>query len=77
MAGMESDLSKEFEWAAVIHRNTEHPHVHVVLRGIATGGRSGAVPAPARVCPARHSRPRGGSRYRATRVPDQPRHAGR
>jgi hypothetical protein len=37
MAGMETDLGKELEWAAVIHRNTEHPHVHVVLRGIATG----------------------------------------
>jgi len=37
MAGMETDLGKELEWAAVIHRNTEHPHVHVVLRGIAAG----------------------------------------
>jgi type IV secretory pathway VirD2 relaxase len=37
MAGMETDLGKDLEWAAVIHRNTEHPHVHVVLRGIATG----------------------------------------
>ncbi len=38
MAGMESDLGTELEWAAVIHRNTDHPHVHVVLRSVAAGG---------------------------------------
>lgn len=37
IAGMEQDLGTRLEWAAAIHRNTEHPHVHVVLRGVAEG----------------------------------------
>ena len=35
MAAMENDLGLSLEWAAVVHRNTDHPHVHVVLRGVA------------------------------------------
>ncbi len=31
---MEKDLGTELEWVAVEHHNTEHPHVHVVVRGI-------------------------------------------
>jgi len=31
---MESDLGKRFEWVATPHYNTEHPHVHVALRGV-------------------------------------------
>lgn len=30
---MENDLGTELEWAAVEHHNTEHPHVHIALRG--------------------------------------------
>jgi type IV secretory pathway VirD2 relaxase len=30
---MEDDLGTALEWAAVAHHNTEHPHVHVVVRG--------------------------------------------
>ena len=37
MARMESDLGHPLEWAAVAHFNTEHPHVHVLLRGVAAG----------------------------------------
>jgi hypothetical protein len=37
MTAVESDVGKPLEWAAVVHRNTEHPHVHVVLRGMADG----------------------------------------
>ncbi len=37
MARMESDLGHPLEWAAVAHFNTEHPHVHVLLRGAAAG----------------------------------------
>ena len=37
MASIESDVSRSLQWASVIHRNTEHPHVHVVLRGVANG----------------------------------------
>ena len=31
---MEKDLGTRLEWVAVTHLNTEHPHVHVALRGI-------------------------------------------
>jgi type IV secretory pathway VirD2 relaxase len=37
MARMESDLGHPLGWAAVAHFNTEHPHVHVLLRGVAAG----------------------------------------
>ena len=37
MARMEGDLNRKLEWAAVAHFNTEHPHVHVLLRGLANG----------------------------------------
>ena len=34
MARMEKDLGTKLEWVAVTHFNTEHPHVHIALRGI-------------------------------------------
>lgn len=34
---MENDLGRSLEWVAVSHFNTEHPHAHVVLRGVADG----------------------------------------
>jgi type IV secretory pathway VirD2 relaxase len=34
MSRMEKDLGTKLEWVAVVHRNTEHPHVHLALRGI-------------------------------------------
>jgi type IV secretory pathway VirD2 relaxase len=37
---MEKDLGTELEWAAVEHHNTEHPHVHMVVRGIRSDGGS-------------------------------------
>ncbi len=33
MQKMEGDLGTRLEWVAVRHFNTEHPHVHVALRG--------------------------------------------
>jgi len=30
---MEDDLGTALEWTAVAHHNTEHPHVHIVVRG--------------------------------------------
>jgi hypothetical protein len=36
---MEKELSTPLEWVAAAHYNTEHPHVHVALRGIAAEGR--------------------------------------
>jgi type IV secretory pathway VirD2 relaxase len=35
---MERDLDSPLEWVAVAHHNTEHPHVHVALRGIRSDG---------------------------------------
>jgi type IV secretory pathway VirD2 relaxase len=37
MSRMETELSRKLEWCAVAHFNTEHPHVHVALRGRADG----------------------------------------
>ena len=34
MARIEKDLGTRLEWVAVVHVNTEHPHVHVALRGV-------------------------------------------
>jgi hypothetical protein len=34
---MEKDLRTELEWIAVEHHNTEHPHVHIVMRGVSDG----------------------------------------
>jgi type IV secretory pathway VirD2 relaxase len=36
---MESDLGTEVKWVAVAHYNTEHPHVHMALRGIGAENR--------------------------------------
>jgi type IV secretory pathway VirD2 relaxase len=38
MQGMEADLETRLEWVAVNHFNTEHPHVHVALRGVRDDG---------------------------------------
>src|SRR3984957_18551838 len=35
---MEKDLGTSLEWVAVEHNNTEHPHVHVVVRGVRDNG---------------------------------------
>ncbi|MGO9010155.1 MAG: DUF3363 domain-containing protein [Bryobacteraceae bacterium] len=37
---MEEDLGTDLEWVAVEHHNTEHPHVHVVVRGVRGDGQS-------------------------------------
>jgi type IV secretory pathway VirD2 relaxase len=36
---MEIDLGTRLEWIAAAHFNTEHPHVHVAVRGVAAEGR--------------------------------------
>ncbi len=38
MKRMEMDLGTRLEWVAVAHFNTEHPHVHVALRGVREDG---------------------------------------
>ena len=35
---MEKDLGTKLEWAAVDHWNTEHPHVHLIVRGVRDDG---------------------------------------
>jgi type IV secretory pathway VirD2 relaxase len=37
MGRVEHDLALDLEWVAVAHFNTDHPHVHVALRGVAGG----------------------------------------
>jgi type IV secretory pathway VirD2 relaxase len=34
MMRMEKDLGTKLEWVAATHLNTEHPHVHIALRGV-------------------------------------------
>ena len=38
MTDMASDLDTRLDWVAVDHWNTDNPHVHVLVRGVATGG---------------------------------------
>jgi hypothetical protein len=38
MRKLEKDLDTRLEWVAIPHCNTEHPHVHVALRGIKADG---------------------------------------
>jgi len=35
---MEKDLDTRLDWAAVGHWNTEHPHVHLIVRGVRDDG---------------------------------------
>ena len=35
---IEKDLGTELEWVAAERHNTEHPHVHVVIRGVRDSG---------------------------------------
>jgi type IV secretory pathway VirD2 relaxase len=40
LARMEKDLGTRLEWVAAVHFNTEHPHVHIALRGKDQAGSS-------------------------------------
>lgn len=39
MRAVEKDTGRPLEWAAVNHYNTDHPHAHVVVRGVDRRGR--------------------------------------
>jgi type IV secretory pathway VirD2 relaxase len=39
MTRVERDIGRKLEWAAVNHYNTEHPHAHLVIRGVDRDGR--------------------------------------
>jgi type IV secretory pathway VirD2 relaxase len=38
MADAERDLGTKLDWVAVDHWNTQHPHVHIIVRGVADDG---------------------------------------
>ena len=44
MRRMERDLGTQLEWVAAVHHNTEHPHVHIALRGLNEEGRPLRLP---------------------------------
>jgi type IV secretory pathway VirD2 relaxase len=44
MARMSEDLGRSLIWAAVNHHNTDHPHVHVVVRGVDAAGAEVWIP---------------------------------
>ena len=37
-------LNTPLEWAGVVHVNTDHPHVHLLIRGQRRGGRDLVMP---------------------------------
>lgn len=38
MLRVAQDLNTDIEWVAIAHHNTEHPHVHIAVRGIKANG---------------------------------------
>ncbi|ATW05680.1 VirD2 family relaxase/mobilization nuclease [Sphingorhabdus sp. YGSMI21] len=38
MGQMEKDLGTRLDWTAVDHWNTEHPHIHIIVRGVGDDG---------------------------------------
>lgn len=38
MGQMEKDLGTKLDWAATDHWDTQHPHIHIVVRGVAEDG---------------------------------------
>lgn len=44
VAQMEEDLGTRLEWAAIDHYDTDHPHVHITVRGVDDRGRELRLP---------------------------------
>jgi len=44
MRRIEQSLLTKLEWVAVVHHNTEHPHVHIALRGLDDRGAALRLP---------------------------------
>ena len=44
MRRIEQSLFTKLDWVAVVHHNTEHPHVHIALRGLDDRGTSLRLP---------------------------------
>jgi hypothetical protein len=35
---MEKETGTKFEWGGIVHRNTDHPHMHLIIRGVREDG---------------------------------------
>jgi hypothetical protein len=35
---LEKDTGSNFEWGGIVHRNTDHPHMHLIVRGVRDNG---------------------------------------
>lgn len=57
MAAMERDVSVKLEWLGAIHTNTEHPHVHLLVRGVDRSG-AAVVMGPSYLYTTAHTRAR-------------------
>jgi hypothetical protein len=44
MDGVRQEIDAKVEWVAVAHHNTEHPHLHIAMRGIDSQGRQVRMP---------------------------------
>jgi YD repeat-containing protein len=44
MATVEQDMERKLEWAGVNHHDTEHPHAHIIVRGLDRDGREVRLP---------------------------------
>lgn len=44
MRRIEQSLITKLEWVAVVHHNTEHPHIHIALRGVDDRGAALRLP---------------------------------
>jgi type IV secretory pathway VirD2 relaxase len=44
MSRIESDMHTSLDWVAVAHFNTDHPHVHIALRGVDKSGSEFKLP---------------------------------
>src|SRR5882672_7285832 len=44
MKRMERDLGTRLEWVAAVHHNTDHPHVHIAVRGMDDKGGPLCIP---------------------------------
>ena len=69
MARVERDLGTPLEWVAVAHHNTEHPHVHVALRGV--GQDRQHYPSESRLSETRDSLDRRRPLHPPNRTPDR------
>src|SRR6202171_5594570 len=44
MQRFERDMETQLEWIAAVHHNTEHPHVHIAVRGVDQMGMPVRIP---------------------------------